>query len=203
MRKVFGVVFVGIGLVLLLMPQLEKIAYDRKQAQALTAFETLGELQTDSQRQEDVHIEENDGMELLKGVEGLLTIDKIDLRIPVYDSVSAKTLNDGVGLIDSDKQLGEQNVGIAGHRALVRGKQFNRLDELSPGDTMAVNTDEGKLEFVVTETFVVHQSDISVLDDSGKPQLTLITCTPLGALHPPDRLIIQGELKNNENETKP
>lgn len=37
-------------------------------------------------------------------------------------------------MIEPEKEFGINNVGLAGHRAITHGKQFNRLDELAPND---------------------------------------------------------------------
>ena len=199
MRKVLGACLVLIGLAVVFYPQFKNYTYDREQEQLLTSFQQLGDtdlleqLSTDA---EAVTIDPNDDLaKQLEGARGILTIDKIDLEMIVFDGAGVDALSKGAGMIEPKKEFGVNNIGIAGHRAVAKGKQFNRLDELKVDDEIQVTTQDGTYTFVIVDTFVVHQSDISVLQDTDEPLITLVTCTPLGKRNPPDRLIVQAALK--------
>jgi sortase A len=88
----------------------------------------------------------------------------------------------------------EGNVAIAGHRTTY-GAPFNRLDELTLGDSIQLTTDNGeRLTYLVTQRPVaVSPSDISVLNDFGDDRLTLTTCTPKYSAA--QRLVVVAELK--------
>lgn len=199
MRKVLGICLVLIGLAVVFYPQFKNYTYDREQQQLLTSFQQLGDtdlleqLSTDA---ETVTIDPNDDLaKQLEGARGILTIDKIDVEMIVFDGAGVEALSKGAGMIEPKKEFGVNNIGIAGHRAVAKGKQFNRLGELNIDDEIQVTTQDGTYTFVITDTFVVHQSDISVLQDKDEPLITLVTCTPLGKRNPPDRLIVQAALK--------
>ncbi|WP_342514445.1 class D sortase [Sporosarcina sp. FSL K6-1522] len=199
MRKVLGICLVLIGLAVVFYPQFKNYTYDREQQQLLTSFQQLGDtdlleqLSTDA---ETVTIDPNDDLaKQLEGARGILTIDKIDVEMIVFDGAGVEALSKGAGMIEPKKEFGVNNIGIAGHRAVAKGKQFNRLGELNIDDEIQVTTQDGTYTFIITDTFVVHQSDISVLQDKDEPLITLVTCTPLGKRNPPDRLIVQAALK--------
>lgn len=203
-RRLFGSLLLVVGLGILLYPQVEKKAYHKEQQDILAAFERLGTIEDSEQpvvglTSDEVKETADSGRtELLDGMKGLLKIDKIDLEIAIFDSSSIEALTKGVGMIEPEKQFGVNNIGLAGHRSVTHGKQFNRLEELQIGDTATVMTTDGTFKYVITDSFVVHQSEVSVLDDQEDPLLTLVTCTPLGSRNPPHRLIVQGELIDNE-----
>jgi len=132
----------------------------------------------------------------LEGARGIININKIDLEMVIFDGARPETLSKGIGMIEPKKKIGVNNIGLAGHRAVAKGKQFNRMNELRINDEIQVTTKEGTYEFVIVDSFIVHQSDVSVLDEQEGPLLTLVTCTPLGAVNPPNRLIVQAALVN-------
>lgn len=57
---------------------------------------------------------------------------------------------------------------------------FVLLDKLVVGDTYTVNYNSRQYVYQVTETKVIEPTDLSVLNSSGVPEMTLITCTPPG-----------------------
>lgn len=193
----------AVGISIILYPQIENRTFNKEQQEILAAFEQLGSMDDfDQSSQQDRVMEivesgrDTDvSNELLDGMRGILKIDKIDMEMAIFDGATVEALNKGAGMIEPNKQFGVNNVGLAGHRAITHGKQFNRLEELLPGDEMSVVTKDGTFEYVITDTFVVHQSEVSVLNDKMNPLLTLVTCTPIGSRNPPNRLIVQGELK--------
>lgn len=190
-RKVAGWILVVAGVLIVCYPIWKNIAYDKQQQELLEAFDQLGAM-------EDADFAEEPGIEpvtyepvkkenpSLQGSRGIVSIDKIDLRMLMFDGVTENELGKGAGIMEPQKEFTKDNVGLAGHRAVADGKQFNRLGELEAGDAIQVNTQDEILHYRITDTFVVHKTDVSVLENKETPQLTLVTCTPLGSWHPPD-----------------
>ena len=71
------------------------------------------------------------------------------------------------------------NTGLAGHVDLVTGDRgpFWNLRNLRAGDEVRVYTAKRIYIYQVSEQKVVDDTDMSVLAETSKPQLTLITCT--------------------------
>lgn len=70
------------------------------------------------------------------------------------------------------------NTVIAGHR----DTHFSRLEAIKLGQLIRLQNAAGKtLVYKVTKAEVVHESDMSVTEDSGESVLTLVTCYPFGA----------------------
>lgn len=132
---------------------------------------------------------------LSNGVLGVLRIPKIDLEEAVKEGSSSNVISSALGHMEGTAYAGEiGNCAIAGHRNYVFGRFFNRLDEVTVGDTIEVETLDGIYTYTVTKSFVVEPEDVSVLNRETKKQdITLITCTPLFVGS--HRLIIRGTME--------
>lgn len=206
LRKVIGFFLIIAGLPFIFYLQIEKFMYDREQQQLIESFEQLGTLdfieEIEANNESAITVSNNKGEsqsketnEMLTEARGMIQINSIDLEMVIFNSTTSYNLSKGVGMIEPKKEIGLNNIGLAAHRALTKGKQFNRLDEVREGDAINVQTQDRSFEFIVTRRFVVHKSDVSVLEDQEEPLVTLVTCTPLGRPNPPDRLIVQAVLK--------
>jgi sortase A len=66
------------------------------------------------------------------------------------------------------------NVGLAGHR----DGFFRGLKDIQPGDEIEVEA-IGRIDrYRVERTWIVNPEDVSVLDPTGEPSVTLVTCYP-------------------------
>ena len=63
------------------------------------------------------------------------------------------------------------------------------------GDEIRMQTPNKQINYKVTNTFIVDQSQSEVMQDFGLEQLTLITCYPFDAIHTggPLRYVVQAE----------
>lgn len=114
---------------------------------------------------------------------GILSIPKIDARLPVTAGVSEEQLKVSEGWVRQTDIIGsEGNAVIAGHRSYTFGRHFNRLEELEAGDEILFTTKEGEtIPFVVDEILTADPADPAVfaLPPDGEVRLTLYTCTPV------------------------
>lgn len=126
---------------------------------------------------------------------GVLTIEKIDARLPVTEGVSTAQLQVAVGHVPQTPEVGEiGNAVIAGHRSYTYGQFFNRLDEVEVGDVISYQPkDGGPMEFAVCEILEALPGDAAaVWQPENERMLTLLTCTPIKtATH---RLLIRATL---------
>ena len=90
------------------------------------------------------------------------------------------------------------NTGLAGHVDLVTGAKgpFWNLKELQAGDQVTVYTEKNIYTYQVREQTVVGDYELSVIQPTDKPQITLITCTSWDAeLHMYlNRLVVYADL---------
>lgn len=123
----------------------------------------------------------------------ILTIEKINLKLPVLEGATEDNMKLAAGHMVETAPLGEKgNAAIAAHRALTKGRLFNRLNELEEGDQIVVDQKGERLVYTVFKTMLVEPADVSVLRGNKTDKvLTLITCDPVvNATH---RLIVQAK----------
>ncbi len=106
---------------------------------------------------------------------GLLRIRRIKLEVPVLEGTSEWTLNRAVGHIaDTADPNADGNSGIAGHR----DGFFRGLKDVEPGDTLELETLHGARTYRIERAWIVEPDDVSVLDPTPSPAVTLVTCYP-------------------------
>lgn len=196
--RIIGFSLILLGFFLLFHPQFEKKVADSEQTKLIETFENLGNPMLDEEipHSTPVIVKEKD-QSFVEGINGIIRIPKIELEMVIFEDADQDSLRKGIGMIQANKELGVNNVGLAGHRSTTYGKQFNRLDELGMNDIVEVQLQSSTYKFKVIKTFVVDQTEVEVLNDQSEPLLTLVTCTPIGKRHPTDRLIVQAKLINN------
>ncbi len=119
----------------------------------------------------------------------VLRIARIQLEVPVLPGTDDRTLDRAVGHIEGTAAPGaDGNVGIAGHR----DSFFRGLKDVAPGDLIEVQTLREKHEYRVVRTWVVDPKDVSVLEETSSPSLTLVTCYPFYFIgSAPSRFIVR------------
>jgi sortase A len=132
------------------------------------------------------------------GVIGKLSIQKINLTIPIVEGASLKNMKTAAGHLTGTSPIGESgNAAIAAHRSYTYGKQFNRLMEVENGDLIQITTLQKKLTYVVTDERLIKPTDLSVLQSQeNQSVITLITCHPMK--NPTHRFIVKAVLKKEE-----
>ena len=126
----------------------------------------------------------------------IMSIDKFDLKVPIYSNTDEINLNRGAGRLEgtgwSDKP---GNVGRAGHR----DGFFRVLKDIEVGDSIKMLTYNGQSEFLVSSISIVDPLDVSVLSPTDTSTITLVTCYPFYFVgHAPKRYIVKGELLSNQ-----
>lgn len=117
---------------------------------------------------------------------GTIQMDKIDLNLPLLDSALIVPLRYGAGILEGTALPGEDgNCVVLGHRMKAYGKLFNRLGEMSIGDSIVITRMDGTVYTYIVDTIIPKLDPTYLKDYIGKDagtgkQLTLITCTPTG-----------------------
>jgi sortase A len=119
----------------------------------------------------------------------VLRIPKLGLEVAVLEGTDDLTLNRAVGHIEDTAKPGEKgNVGIAGHR----DGFFRGLKDVVKGDTMELETTSGIETYRVDDIWIVKPEDVSVLDPTPTPAITLVACYPFYFVgHAPQRYIVR------------
>jgi len=131
----------------------------------------------------------------------VLRIPKIRLEVPVLPGTDDRTLDRAVGHIAGTAKPGtDGNLGIAGHR----DGFFRGLKDIAPGDTIELDTFQGKDSYRVVRTWVVKPEDVSVLDPTSTRALTLVTCFPFYYVgSAPQRFIVRAVLAAGKAASSP
>jgi sortase A len=129
------------------------------------------------------------------GIIGRLEAPRLGISVITREGTDASTLERAVGHIANTALPGEAgNSGFAGHRDTF----FRRLRYARAGDRIVVTSVSGRHEYVVRDTRVVSPKDVSVLDPTPEPTLTLVTCYPFRYVGPaPERFIVRADLLPN------
>ena len=127
----------------------------------------------------------------------VLRIPKIRLEAAVLAGTDNQTLDRAVGHIEDTAKPGtDGNSGLAGHR----DGFFRGLKDIAPGDTIELETIEGKDIYRVERTWVVNPEEVWVLDPTPARAITLVTCYPfyfIGAA--PQRFIVRAVLAGEKS----
>lgn len=125
---------------------------------------------------------------------GYITIDKIDVNLPIYHGTDEGVLAAGAGHLEGTSfPIGGVNTHavISAHRGLPSAKLFTRLDELEEGDTFNITILDRTMTYEVDKISIVLPEEVDLLQiEDGQDYVTLMTCTPYGInTH---RLLVRG-----------
>ncbi|MET1174863.1 class D sortase [Paenibacillus amylolyticus] len=201
--KKFSILLVLLGILIISFPFLRETYYDWQQTRVMNDLEQLQnglsklnhsfeQGMQDAASAEPTTDNTATVQELSSDTLGILSIDKIDVRLPILEGATEANMKVAATHLVETTRIGNKgNAAIAAHRAHKKGRLFNRLGELQIGDSMEVTlADRTIIQYKVDQISVVEPTDLSVLEDPGLGQvLTLITCDPL--VNPTHRLIVR------------
>jgi sortase A len=126
----------------------------------------------------------------------VLSIKRIGLEVPVLQGTDDWTLNRAVGVIEDTPLPGSPgNSGIAGHR----DSFFRVLKDVVTGDLMTVETARATETYRIERIWIVDPDDVSVLDPTESPSITLVTCYPFYFVgSAPQRYIVRAVRQQNQ-----
>lgn len=116
-------------------------------------------------------------------------------EVPVVQGDGWEQLKRGVG-----QHIGSVDPGKSGNMILsahndIYGEWFRDLDQLRPGDEIIIKTTTQVFTYRVTNTRLVEPTEVSVLEPTSKPTITLISCYPY--LVDKQRIVVFGELETS------
>jgi sortase A len=105
----------------------------------------------------------------------ILRIPRLELEVPVYDGTSDAVLDLAAGRIEHTALPGTAgNVGIAAHR----DGFFRVLKDIKEGDTLVLDTPVAAEHYRVEWIRITTPDDVSVIDPTPGPAVTLVGCYP-------------------------
>ncbi len=132
----------------------------------------------------------------LVGAQNRLIIESAGIDMPLFLSNSEKALSKGGWMYsgNSTPDAGGNTV-IFGHRWLYKPPMKNtffNLDKVAVGDKFTISWNGKTYNYEISEVKIVKPTEISVLNPTASPRVTLITCTPLFSTK--QRLVVVAEL---------
>lgn len=107
-----------------------------------------------------------------------ITIPALGVDAPVVVGDDWESLQKGAGHHIGSANPGERgNCVISGHNDIY-GEVFRDLPDLSVGDDVVVHTLTASYRYVVEQTRIVEPTEVSVMNATSTPVLTLISCYP-------------------------
>lgn len=138
------------------------------------------------------------------GIMGYITIEKIDVNLPIYHGTAESVLQIAAGHLEgSSLPVGGASTHccLSAHRGLPSARLFTDLDKLEVGDTFTVTVLNRLLTYQVDQIRIVEPTQLSDLNiEEGKDYFTLMTCTPYGINS--HRMLVRGvRIENAEEAT--
>jgi sortase A len=127
-----------------------------------------------------------------RSVIGRIDVPRLRLTAMAREGVDDRTLRSAVGHVPGTALPGDVgNTAFAAHR----DSFFRPLKGIHKGDEVDVTTARGRYRYVVTSTRIVRPEDVSVLDPTERPALTLVTCYPFSYVgSAPYRFIVRAAM---------
>lgn len=129
----------------------------------------------------------------------VLRIDRVGVEVPVYSDLSELNLSRGAGWIGGTAAPNTGgNMAVAAHR----DRYFRPLKDIVVGDILELESLSGYGEFRVSRIAIVDPDDVSALDDTTLPTVTLVTCYPFYFIgNAPQRYIVQATAVEQSGNT--
>ncbi|MDC2866915.1 MULTISPECIES: class A sortase [unclassified Bacillus (in: firmicutes)] len=127
-----------------------------------------------------------------KQVIGRMSIPSIGLELPILNSSTEKNLLSGAATVKEKQEMGKGNYALAGHNMSKKGVLFSDISKLKKNDKVYVYDSENEYEYAVEQVTQVTPDKWEVVEDHGKNEVTLITCTSV--LDNSKRYVVSGNL---------
>jgi sortase A len=215
MKKIFSVFLISIGIIIISYPRIKVIYSNYKQKEIIKSWQESIKNMDDyeavyvktDKKYDNNNIKDNSNIKPYKqetgasrksaknNIEGMISIEKINLNLPILKGASKSNLNISVCRLDNCGEMGQVgNYIIAGHRSHSYGVLFNRLDELDIGDEIKISKDNDIYIYKVYEKICVDAENIEPLKPKGNEKtISLVTCDYKTT--PAKRLIIHGKIE--------
>ena len=136
----------------------------------------------------------NEQLNTGNSIMGVLAIEKINVKLPIYHGTDAGVLQVGLGhMPGSSLPVGGKGTHavITGHRGLPSSTLLTDLDKMAKGDTFVLYVMGETLTYQVDQILTVEPNEMqSLVIDPNMDYCTLVTCTPYGINT--ERLLVRG-----------
>lgn len=138
------------------------------------------------------------------GIMGYISIEKIDIQLPIYHGTDEGVLQIAVGHVEgSSLPTGGEGTHcvLSAHRGLPSARLFTDLDKLEVGDVFTLTVIDLILTYQVDQILIVEPHEVNALYAAdGEDYCTLVTCTPYGVNS--HRILVRGTRIENEKQIR-
>ena len=195
MKKVFAVLLIVFGIILIFSPKIKDTVVENtvENTVEIIADYTPEKIKENEQNEEaefDFSIVEDISVtgtlmstnkvnkDLLIGQ---LVIPRVDMNIPIFKGINNSNLLAGSATMRKDQKMGTGNYPLAGHYMKEKDVLFGSLMDVKEGDIIRVTDKETIFEYLTYEVKVVPDTALYIIDDAeadkiGKPIISLMTC---------------------------
>lgn len=138
------------------------------------------------------------------GIMGYITIEKINVELPIYHGTSEGVLQVAVGHLEGTSlPTGGESTHcvLSAHRGLPSARLFTDLDKMDVGDVFVLTVLDRVMTYQVDQVLIVEPQEVDALYvTEGEDYCTLVTCTPYGINS--HRMLVRGRRIDNIEEEK-
>ncbi|MDN6584915.1 MAG: class A sortase, partial [Enterococcus sp.] len=98
---------------------------------------------------------------------GQLIIPNVDIGLPVFSGVTNQEILVGAGTLFPERTPENHNVVLIGHHLGKESLLFGKLLKVAIGDSIFFEDASGFYQYIVSETKIIDQTDLRILDDHG------------------------------------
>lgn len=218
-KKIIGIFVILVGIIILSIPFISKMAIGNKTEKGLDNFEELEieDINTNNESEGEFDFENvvevspskvllNPGAIDEGLIVGQIVIPSIDLNLTIFKGLSENELFAGVGTMKQNQIMGEGNYAIAGHYA-ENNTLFGNLTKIKKGDYIKI-TDKTKIYiyevygYKIVDPHQVYLIEDDLAEEKGKPVISLMNCYYENNVFTGNRYFVFGELADVKEYSK-
>jgi sortase A len=185
-KLIAGVVFLLLGVALVATPLSIERMHAKEVNELEKAFASIeaGDVPQVGE-EKDQKWSENELADMMK-----LEIPSIELEQYVLNETTDENLAAALTQIKTNQNPAKDNFSIAGHRGYRGDRFFRQLPEVKAGAEIKLQDKDATYIYEVDSVKIVDPNDIAILENTDKPEITLVTCTLSGK----QRVAVTGKL---------
>jgi sortase A len=185
-KLIAGVVFLLLGVALVATPLSIERMHAKEVNELEKAFASIeaGDVPQVGE-EKDQKWSENELADMMK-----LEIPSIELEQYVLNETTDENLAAALTQIKTNQNPAKDNFSIAGHRGYRGDRFFRQLPEVKAGAEIKLQDKDATYIYEVDSVKIVEPNDVAILQNTDKPEITLVTCTLSGK----QRVAVTGKL---------
>lgn len=197
--------FIFLGLFLIFSPWIKEALIKQEMARYSLENFTATEIQSNREKfesgEEEIEFTDTDFATVLRDISkvtresvvGAIVIKELNVVLPILEGTNVQNLLVGATTMNTGQLMGSGNYVLAGHHMRNNSLLFGPLLSIETGTWIQLTDKESIYTYEVVDVKLVHETDISVLEETEDPIVTLITCDVSGA-NTDNRFIVIGKL---------